>query len=473
MAVAETPEEENDTGSLELTKRRSRPSYDRDWTRGSIIGNLWSLSWPMTISTAIRMMGPTIDMIWIGSLGTAAIAGVGVSGMAVQAINAAKMGLNTGTRAMLARFVGGGNSQGANHVAQQALAISLAFSVAMAAVGVFLAEPLLVFLGVEADVVREGAAYMRILFCGAVFMSLGMMAQSIMQASGDAVNPMKVNIGIRLFHVLLCPFLVYGWWIFPYMGVKGAATTNVISQMIGSAIMFWLLFTGRTRLRMTLKGFRLDWRMIWRIIRIGIPASITGMERNLANFLLMWFVVPFGTSSVAAHALSDRIDNLVHMPAQGLGQASGVLAGQNLGAGRPNRSEQTGWTAAGLFTAVMAVASVGIWFWAEYVVRLFNSEPEMVAITSTFLRIDIVNYMVFGIVIVMMHCLNGMGDTMVPMLTTLVTMWLVQVPVAYILPQVTDIGVYGIRWAIVTGIAMRAVTYAIYFKHGRWRRLEI
>lgn len=448
-------------------------SFDRDLTQGSIVGNLWSLAWPMTISTAIRMLGPTIDMIWIGSLGSVALAGVGVSGIAVQVINSARMGLNTGTRAMLARFVGAGDDERANHVAQQAFVISIVFSLTMAAIGILLAEPILVFLGVETDVVYEGAAYMRILFGGSIFMSLGMMAQGIMQASGDAVNPMKINIGIRAFHVMLCPFLVYGWWIFPFLGVKGAALTNVISQAIGAAIMFWILFTGRTRLRMTLKGFRFDGGMIWRIVRIGIPASITGMERNLANFVLMWFVVPFGTASVAAHALSDRIDNLVHMPAQGLGQASGVLAGQNLGAGLPDRSEKTAWAASGLFTAIMAVASVGIWFWAEYVVRLFNSEPQLVEIAGTFLRIDIVNYMVFGIVVVMMHCLNGMGDTMIPMLTTLTTMWLVQVPMAYILPQTTDLGVYGVRWAIVTAIAMRAVIYSVYFRHGRWRRKVI
>jgi len=399
-------------GSSAPKRAGRRASYDRDWTQGSIVGNLWSLAWPMTISTAIRMMGPTIDMVWIGSLGTAALAGVGVSGIAVHAIDSARMGLNTGTRAMLARFVGAGNEEAANHVAQQAFAISIAFSAAIAAIGVFLAEPILVFLRVEPDVVREGTAYMRILFCGSIFMSLGMMAQGIMQASGDAVNPMKINIGIRVFHVVLCPFLVYGWWVFPYMGVRGAAITNVVSQAIGGAILFWVLFTGRTRLRLTLKNFGFDGNIIWRIVRIGIPASITGMERNLANFLLMWFVVPFGTPAVAAHALSDRIDHLVHMPAQGLGQASGVLAGQNLGSGQPDRSEETGWIAAGLFTAVMAVASLGIWFWAEHVVRIFNDEPQLVEIAGTFLRIDIVNYMVFGIVIVMMHCLNGMGDTM-------------------------------------------------------------
>ena len=450
-----------------------RATIHRDWTKGSIIGNLWSLSWPISISSSIRMMRPTIDMIWVGALGTAALAGVGVAGIAVQMINSAKMGLNTGTRAILARAIGGKDEQAANHVAQQAIVICIAFSLCTATIGILLAEPILTLLGLAPDVVREGTDYMRIMFVGSVAMAFGMMAQGIMHASGDAMTPMKIDVGIRIFHVILCPFLVFGWGIFPALGVSGAALTNVISQGIGGAIMLWILFTGRSRLQLTLKNFRFDGAMIWRIVKIGLPASITGMERSFANFFLMMFIVPFGTAAVAAHALAQRIDMFVHMPAQGLGQGSGVLAGQNMGAGQPDRAEKTGWTAAALFTAVMAVASVGIWFWAEELVLIFNSEPELVEITATFLRIDIVSYLVFGLVVVLMNCLNGVGDTVIPMLTTLVTMWLIQLPLAWILPIVTDLGVYGVRWGIVIAIVMRALIYAIYFKHGRWKRKQV
>jgi putative MATE family efflux protein len=445
-------------------------SIDRDWTKGSIVGNLWSLSWPISISSSIRMMGPTIDMIWVGALGTAALAGVGVSGIAVQMITSARMGLNTGTRAILARAIGAGDKEAGNHVAQQAIVISIAFSLFTATIGVFLAEPILTLLGLAADVVKEGTDYMRIMFVGSVAMSFGMLAQGVMQASGDSITPMKIDIGIRIFHVILCPFLVFGWGIFPALGVSGAALTNVISQGIGGAIMLWILFTGRTRLHLTLRNFSLDGTMIWRIVKIGLPASITSMERSFANFFLMLFIVPFGTAAVAAHALAQRIDVFVHMPAQGLGQGAGVLAGQNMGAGQPERAERTGWIAAALFTAVMAVASVGIWFWAEPLVRVFNSDPELVEIAATFLRIDIISYLVFGLVVVLMNCLNGVGDTIIPMLTTLVTMWMIQLPLAWILPIVTDLGVYGIRWGIVTAIVMRAVIYAVYFRHGRWKR---
>ena len=452
--------------------RRESP-FKKDWTKGSVFRNLLSLAWPMTISQSLTMLGPTIDMIWVGKLGVASIAGVGVSAMAVMVVNSARMGLTTGTRAMIARFVGAGDAGGANHIAQQAFVISVAFSTVMAVIGILLAESILVLLGVEADVVAEGAAYLRIMFVGSVAMSFRMMAESIMQASGDSVTPMRIAVVFRLLHVAICPFLIFGWWIFPRMGVSGAATTNVVSQSLGVGLGLWFLFSGRTRLRLTLRNFRLDPSIIWRIVKIGIPASITGIERSFAGLVLMWFVVPFGTVAVAGHSLIQRIGSFMHMPAMGVGQAAGVLAGQNLGAKKPERAERTAWLAAGLFTGVMVIGSLVMFFWAEKVVGIFNTEPGLVEITSTFLRIEIVAYLVFGLVMVFTQCLNGVGDTMIPMLTTLLTMWLVQVPLAFFLPRYTNLGVYGVRWAIVIAIVMRAVIYTAYFRSGRWKHKRV
>ena len=450
-----------------------RPVFERDFTQGSITKNLWTLSWPTIISSTIFMIGPMIDMIWVGKLGASSIAGVGVSGMAVMVLISAGMGLNTGNRALLARYVGAKDNVSANHVAQQSFVIAILFAVFMAIIGILFAESILTFLGVKPDVVKEGADYMRVMFVGAVTMTFMTMATGIMQASGDAVNPMKVSVGIRIFHMMLCPFLVFGWFVFPFLGVKGAALSNVISQGIGGCILLWFLFTGRTRMRMTIKKFYFDWPLIWRIIKIGIPSSVTGMERSLANFILMWLVVPYGTAAVAAQALAERIDMLVNMPAMGLGQASGILAAQNLGASQPERAEKTAWTAAFWFTCVTATGSVFILFFAENIVHVFNAEPELVTITANFLRINIVSYLVFGVAVVMVNVLNGVGDTTIPMWTTMITMWLVQIPIAYFLPKFTTLGVYGVRWGIVTGIVIRATVYTIYIKNGRWKRKMI
>ena len=446
----------------------------RDWTQGSIPGNLWGLAWPMMISGLIEQLGPTVDTIWMGKLGQTAVAGVGIAGLAVMTVNAARMGINTGIRAMIARAIGAKNPEEANLVAQQGLVISTLFAILMAIIGGFFSESILQLLGASTAVVETGAAYMRIQLVGSIFMSMGMLANGVMQASGDTVTPMKLIVAGRLFHVALAPFLIFGLWIFPRMEVQGAAVTNIIQYaFISAGIGWWVLFTGRSRIKPTLKGFRFDGKILWRMLKVGLPASFTGMERNFASLIIVKFISPFGTVAVAAHSLLNRIDPFFHMPAQGFGQAAGVLAGQNLGAKQPERAEKTGWIAAFIFTGAMVIASALVLLIPGPIVRIFNSSADLVDLTTIFLRIEIVNYMVFGFVTVLMNCLNGCGDTWIPMWTNLVSMWVINVPLAWILSTKTDLGVYGVRWAMAIAIVMRAAVYIVYWKIGKWKTRKV
>ncbi|MFC1991412.1 MATE family efflux transporter [Chloroflexota bacterium] len=453
--------------------RRRGARFDKDWTQGSIIGNLWSLSWPMIVTQSLSLLGPTIDMIWVGKLGAASIAGVGVSGMVVMLVGAVRGGLQTGTRAILARSVGAGDRDAANHVANQSFVVSILFAMVTATIGIFLSRQMLQVLGLEADVLAEGTAYLRIQLIGMMTMSFQMLGQSLMQASGDSKTPMRISVGTRLLHIALAPFLIFGWWIFPRLGVSGAALTGVISQGIAAGLSMWILYSGRTRIRLTMKNFRFDGNMLWRIVKIGIPASLMGAERSSANLLVMWFIVPFGTFAVAAHSLMSRVDNFIRMPAMGMGNASGVLAGQNLGAGQPERAEKTAWVAVVFFSIVMLVVSILVWFWPEYVISIFNTEPKLVEIAVIFLRIQIIHFMVSGITLVLMSTLNGVGDTWIPTLNTMITLWGIQMPLAFFLPRFTTLGVFGVRWAMVSAVVVRATIYAVYFKLGRWKRKKV
>jgi putative MATE family efflux protein len=446
---------------------------EKDLTKGSIISNLWSLSWPMTVSTTIMMLGPIIDMVWIGKLGSADMAGVGISGIVVSLINSLIMGLFTGLRAMVARFVGSGDKEQANRVAQQAFVIGAALSLVMAAIGQLFATSIMNLWQLEPDVIAAGATYMRIELIGMFTMSFGSLAQSIMQASGDAQTPMKISIGTRILHIALCPFLIFGWWIFPQLGVSGAALTGVISQGIGGAIGLWVLFSGRTKLNITLRNFKFDGNIIWRMVKIGIPSSLGGIHLNIGNIVFMWFIAPFGTLAVAGHNLVSRVDMFVLMPAIGLGSAAGILAAQNLGAQQPGRSSKTAWIAIGWFTGLMFVFSIVIWFFADSVVRIFNPEPELIDLASTFLKIQTVSYMCNGLMMVMMSIMNTVGDTLIAFIIDLVTMWGIRVPLAIILPKIANLGVYGVRWALVADTVSSAIIFIIYFQSGRWKRKKI
>jgi len=451
----------------------SRVGFARDWTKGNIFRNLLMLSWPMFVGNIVMILGFTVDLIWVGKLGSVAIAGVGIGGIAMMLVITAIMGLMMGMRAMVARFIGAGDISGANHVARQGFVISGIFAVAVAFIGLFLSESIMGLFDVEADVIIEGTAYMRILFIGSIAMAFRWTSDSVMQASGDAVSPMWIGIVLRIVHMVLSPFLILGWWISPQMGVTGAAAANIVSESIGVGLGLWILFTGRSRLRLTLENFRLDANIIWRIVRIGFPALISGIQMTASQFVLMLFMAPFGTIAVAAHSVVQRTEGFLFMPSMAFGMSSGVLMGQNLGARQPERAEKSAWLAVGLVEGILITLSVVLLFWAEGVVRIFSTEPELVALASTFIRIACAGYVVMGFMASLMNALSGAGDTVPPMIISLVMTWGVTMPLVYILSQVTDLGVYGIRWAMVAGIFVGAAAFLTYFRTGRWKRKRV
>jgi len=179
---------------------------DRDWTKGSTARNLLSLSWPMIINESLWAIGFTIDMIWVGKLGAAPIAGVGVAGIIMMVMMTAMFGLSMGTRAIIARFVGAGDAIGANHVSRQAFVITGIYAIVVASIGVLFTEPIFNLFGLNPDVVSEGVAYLRIQFVGLVAMSFWVIAEGIMYASGDGLTPMKITIVARIVHAVLVPF---------------------------------------------------------------------------------------------------------------------------------------------------------------------------------------------------------------------------------------------------------------------------
>lgn len=190
------------------------------------------------------MLGPIIDMIWVGKLGASAMAAVGLSGQIVMVVNALVMGLFTSLRAMVARRIGEGNDEGANHAFQQAFIIGIGFSALMAIIGIFLSKNIIGLFGAEPDVVVDAVPYNRIQFVATVTMCLRMMTEATMQASGDTKTAMWIGIFFRVLHIAVCPFLIFGWWIFPKLGVSGAALTGVVSQLIGGGIGLWILMAG-------------------------------------------------------------------------------------------------------------------------------------------------------------------------------------------------------------------------------------
>ncbi|MEW6185283.1 MAG: MATE family efflux transporter [Thermodesulfobacteriota bacterium] len=454
------------------TEKRS--SSQRNWVQGSVTGNLVTLSWPIMVHNALYMVGQTVDMIWIGRLGSAAVAGVGTAFIVHMLVLSAKMGLVGGARAMVARAIGSGDFQRANHIGTQAFVVSVLYGIFFSFLGLIFSSQIMSIFGLKPGVAALGADYMRMLFGGWIFYSLWLMAFSLMQSSGDATTPMYIHLFTRSVQLILSPFLVFGWWVFPRLGVQGAALAMIIGQALGMFISLWILFLGEnSRLRLTLRGFRLDLVCIRQMIRIGLPALIMGVQGNLGQTVLMKIMVPFGTLAVAAHTLNQRVEMFVLMPGLGLGMGAGVLVGQNLGAKQPRRAEQTGWMATAILEGFMVLCAAAVLLLAPSLMRLFTIEPELIQIGSTFLRIAATGYLVQGFILCLQNAISGSGDTLPPMFISILSTWLILLPSAFLLPRLTGLGVYGIRWALVLSLVFGAAAYIVYFQKGRWKKKKV
>jgi len=165
----------------------------------------------------------------------------------------------------------------------------------------------------------------------------------------------------------------------------------------------------------------------------------------------------------------QRVDTVLFLPSWALSAGAGVLVGQNLGARLPDRAERSAWLAAGLVTGLMAIGCLVLLFAAEGVTGLFNTEPELVATAADFLRIAAAGYAVMAMVITLGQALSGAGDTLAAMVISVIMVWLVQVPLGFLLPNVGGLGALGVRWAIVVGTVAGAAAYLMYFRSGKWK----
>jgi Na+-driven multidrug efflux pump len=197
------------------------------------------------------------------------------------------------------------------------------------------------------------------------------------------------------------------------------------------------------------------------------------LGKSFGDLAFTWLMIPFGTLPLAAHNLIARIESFISSPGLSVGMSAGVLVGQNLGADQPERADKSGWLATGLVVGFMILCSVVLLVWSENIIGLFNVEPDLVKFGAIFLRIAVAGYLGMSIVYVLQNSISGSGDTMPPMLITLAMLWVVQLPLAFLLSRYTDLGVYGVRWAIVIGFVIGAIAYIIYFWGGRWKRKKV
>jgi len=458
-----------------VKREKTVPRIDkrRDLTSGSIVKNIWYLTVPLMIGYVLRDTFNIVDMVFVGKLGSAAIAAVAMAGFILGLMYVAAMGIGTGTVAMVARFVGNKNFEKAEQVTIQSLFMAIVYSAGVALVGWILAEPLLGLLGAESEVIVLGVSYLKIVFIGSFTIFIFILLAFSLRAAGDALTPTKALVLATFLNIGLDPLLIFGIWIFPRLGVAGSALATIISQGAGMVYLMRIFFAKKSVIHLSWKKLKVDFNTMGRIVRIGVFGSLEMLARNLSGLAIVRFVAIYGTFTVAAYGIGMRLMMVAMMPGFGIAQSAATLVGQNLGAEKPDRAAKSAWFAAGFYGVIMAcIATIYILF-SHSLIGLFSANPQVIRIGEEFLNFVSFGFVFMALSIVLARAMQGAGDTVTPMVITGICLFALRIPLMVLFSQKMGLATSGLWMGIMVSTMAQGLIVAFWFGRGRWKYKKI
>ncbi|ERJ17682.1 phosphonopyruvate decarboxylase protein [Salinisphaera shabanensis E1L3A] len=435
---------------------------------------LFSLAVPIVFANLLQTAYQLIDTFWVGRLGASAVAAVSLSFPVIFFLISLGLGLAVAGTILVAQYQGRGDTAMVNRVSAQALIGVVAISLVLAVLGFIGAHAVVAFLGATDDVLPLATQYLRVSFVGLPFLFAYVIFQSLMRGVGDARTPLLIVTGTVALNFVLDPLFILGWGPVPGMGVSGAALATVITQGLAAMVGLAMLFSGGYGIRLVRAHLVPDFALIWRLLKLGLPAAVEQSTRALGLMLMTVLVAGFGTITLAAYGIGTRMLSFVIIPALGLSQASSALIGQNIGAQRIDRAERTAWLSAAIGFVLLSLVGVVSFVFARPIITLFVPDaPAVIETGSLFVRITALAYGVVGAQIVLTGAFRGSGNTLIAMAIALVSQWMLQFPIAWLLAERSGLGATGIWIAYPIQNVLTALIVVVWFSRGTWKHRSV
>ncbi|MGI9037045.1 MAG: MATE family efflux transporter [Pyrinomonadaceae bacterium] len=462
----------------------------RDFTNGSIGLAIFILSVPMILEMLGESLFAIVDIFFVGHLGADSVAIVGLTESIMALVYAVAIGLSIGATATVARRFGEKDAEGAAKSAAHVIYLGVIVSIVMSIAGIIFAPAILNLLGAESQIIAEGATFMRIMLGGNAVVVFIFLLNAIFRGAGDAAIAMRVLWLANLLNIFLSPCFIYGkdifaflginaspWiienWIFPHLGVTGAAIGTTIGRGCGVLFaVFWLLRKGG-RIMIHRENWKLDTGLLWSIIKISSSAVLQFLISTASWSALVRVVAGFGSQAIAGYVIALRVVMFALLPSVGLSNAAATLVGQNLGAGRPERSEKSVWRAAIINAFFLGLIGLLFVFFSQNIVGIFSNDELVVGYSADALRIVAYGFVFYAFGMVLETAFNGAGDTWTPTYLNFFVFWLFEIPLAYILAYHFKLGTRGVFWAITIAFSVLAIAAAILFKRGKWKLKKV
>jgi len=420
---------------------------------------------PMLLGNVFHQLYNVVDSVIVGNfIGKEALAAVGASFPVIFVFYALVLGITSGSTVVIAQYFGAGDQEKVKRTIDTLFIFLFFASILISLLGILFSREIFMLLRLPEEVIPMAELYLKIFF-GGVIASFGFMGTSAaLRGLGDSKTPLYFLIVSTVFNIAfdLLFVVVFGW------GIAGVAIATVLAQ--AGAFLTAIIYLNRYHKIIHFSLFHLifDRDLFRKSMRIGLPTGIQQTAVALGMMALVWIVNKFGTNVIAAYSVAARVNSLATLPAMNFGSALATFVGQNLGAGKEERVK-SGFR----YTLVMAsVVSVSVTllviFFGNFIMELFTTDPDVVRIGNEYLTIVGSFYIVFSAMFVTSGVLRGAGATVVPMITTILSLWVIRLPGAYLLSG--EIGYTGIWWAIPLGWVMGLLMAYGYYLTGSWKK---
>ncbi|PIV57939.1 MAG: MATE family efflux transporter [Bacteroidetes bacterium CG02_land_8_20_14_3_00_31_25] len=440
----------------------------KDLTVGKESSLILQFAWPMLLGNAFQQLYNIVGSVIVGNyLGKEALAAVGASTPIIFTLISLIIGFSMGFTVIISQYFGAKNTNMVRR-AIDTMNIFLFFSsILITIIGIYFTETILKFINIPADILPQAATYLKIYIGGLIFIFGYNGVAATLRGMGDSKTPLYFLILSTVLNIILVLLfvIVFKW------GIAGAAIATVIAQ--GSAFITSVFYLNKTHklIRFSFQNLNFDKFIFKKSFLIGFPSGLQMTFVSLGMIALLSIVNTFGTDVIAAYSVAIRIDSFASLPAMNLAMALSSFVGQNMGAGKTDRVKNGYVATLKMNLIITLILSSIILIFPGWIMKAFSPDINIINIGKEYLYVVAAFYLVFTTMFINMGVMRGAGDTIIPMFITLFSLWLIRIPLAWLLSKY--FGYQGIWWSIpLAWISGMTLTY-IYYKSGKWKNKAI
>lgn len=423
---------------------------------------------PMLLGNLFQQLFSIVDSIVVGKvIGKDALAAVGASFPVLFIMVSLIVGLVMGTTVVISQYYGAKDFVKVKRAIDTMYIYTAIAGILTTVIGLIISEPLLRLLALPEEIMPQALTYLRIYLSGNVIFFGFNGTSAVLRGLGDSKTPLYFLIIATIVNIILVILFVavFKW------GVAGAAYATLIANGVAFALaIIWLNRTHKL-IRIALAGLHFDRETFRQSIGIGLPTGIQQTLIALGALALLGIVNKFGTDVIAGFSVASRLDALAIIPAMSFSQALSTFVGQNIGANKPERIRSGLMATIRMSGIVTIITSIVIVFTGHILMSLFTNDPEVIRLGDQYLTIVSSFYIMFTFMFIYTGLMRGAGDAMIPMFISLLSLWLIRIPLAWILSG--KIGAAGIWWSIPAGWFIGLILSFIYYKSGRWKTKSV